>query len=52
MKSLLLWVKIISSPFQGFSQLKKETPVALPLVVLLVLMLLSIIILLPVIQSP
>lgn len=51
MKSLLLWKKIIVSPFSGYGELKKETPVLIPLLILLLLMVLSILMLFPVFQS-
>jgi len=51
MKTLTLWKEIITSPSRGYAKLKKDSPLVLPLVTVLVLLTLSIALILPILQN-
>jgi len=51
MKTLTLWKEIITSPSRGYAELKKDSPLVLPLVTVLVLLTLSIALILPILQN-
>jgi hypothetical protein len=51
MNSLILWKDIIFNPVEGFKKVKPETKIALPLLLLLLLMALSVLLITPIMQS-
>jgi len=49
--SVKLWAQIIPSPIQGFAKVDKETKVALPIVIILLLVLAATMLLIPILNS-